>query len=146
MEYKKICKNPDCRKPFTTHYPQQVHCSSRCKYLMDVERQKKKYAESDDRYSICKVCGKKFIKSVSFRAFCSQECRDEVKKNSSNLSERECECCHKIFKTAIEDKLFCSARCRKIGKKKKIMSIEDVARAAREEGITYGEYVTKHNL
>ena len=146
MEYKKKCKNKNCNKQFVTKYPFQVYCCRDCKYEMDTETLLMNYHSSDERNGICKVCGQDFKKSKKSWVFCSDECRSKNKRKSNAKYEYECECCHQIFKSAIEGKKFCSERCRKIGKKKKIMSIEEIAKAARKEGITYGEYVRKYGV
>lgn len=144
MKYKKICKNPKCNKEFETNYSFQKYCSTECKYVMDKENTMKRYYCAEERKKICKVCGKEFVKNKKSWVYCSDECRQRDKK--SHTFELECQCCHRIFKSSIDIKKFCTAKCRRTGVKKKVMSMEEVAKRAREEGITYGEYVAKYRV
>ncbi len=146
MEYEKICKNPDCKKVFKSKILAQRYCCSACKAVMETARQKKKNEMNLGQYRQCRMCGKTFKVSRKLKAFCSYECRAHYKLVPDGKYEYECDCCHKMFLSAIENKKFCSERCRKIGKKKKIVSIDEIAKAARKEGISYGEYVCKYNV
>ena len=84
------------------------------------------------------------------------------------MYSKKCRHCKKEFETALPHKAFCCDRCRleavserrKLEHKKKkpeekkpektqvkgYMTLEEVAKAARAEHLTYGQYVTKHGI
>lgn len=81
--------------------------------------------------------------------------------DNSTLSDRlykfkhECKVCHKIFYNESRMNRFCSEECERIYKSQKITDwtkkvkethrpIIDIAKAATEAGMTYGEYVARH--
>ena len=71
------------------------------------------------------------------------------------MFKHECKVCHKIFYNESRMNRFCSEECERIYKSQKIKDwtkkvkethqvIIDIAKAATEAGMTYGEYVAKH--
>lgn len=105
---------------------------------------------------VCAICGKKFIGGNSAK-YCSKECRIEM--GYRRIKERRpkvftCEYCGMMFHGDRRNK-YCSVECRrkadggrnvKRKKKKTEMSIDQVAKLAREAGLTYGVYVAKMGL
>lgn len=78
----------------------------------------------------CVVCGKWFFSNVVNKICCSKECykerNRELNRNAKMRKEKEAEAV-KI-------------------KKKQQVSFNDIIRLAKEEGISYGEYVSRHNF
>ncbi len=103
---------------------------------------------------ICECCGKEFKTSCRRGKYCSMECRDKVyKERKVRLGVRTfyCELCGKAFESDKRRK-FCTPECRRKaergGKKSKKpkLSLEQVAKLSREEGLSYGRYVGKYGL
>lgn len=100
----------------------------------------------------CPVCGAIFNKTNNAQKYCSIECREESRRISRSLKRfKKCSWCGKEFEAEGKTK-YCSDDCRfngtgkkgKIKKRKKsFKSIEEVARASKEMGISAGEYMTK---
>ena len=111
---------------------------------------------------ICKYCGAEFeTKTVS--KWCSDACRltdskvKELKKKAAKPKIiKTCEYCGIKFEASRQDRLYCSKTCcskanhniangkPKTPPKKPKYSIEDIQRLARAEGLTYGQYMTRH--
>ena len=101
---------------------------------------------------LCPICKNNFETDRNAKMYCSDECL----KISKRKSERTfvCENCEKEFKS-IRKRKFCTPTCRdysagrvpvKKGKKKKTASLSDILTKAKEEGLTYGQYVAKYKL
>lgn len=108
----------------------------------------------------CKFCGKPFETDNSKKVFCRWECTREFGKIRAREYYREyskqykytkrCQHCGKLFQAG-RNKLYCSKECKSAAltktqvpkKKRQVMSLSQVARAAREVGMSYGEYVRK---
>ncbi len=104
---------------------------------------------------ICPVCLKQFTTTKNATKFCSIECSKEFKKLSK---KKKCICawCNKTFYT-MRKKTYCTERCRlyanarisePVIKKdaKPKMSLQEVAKLARDCGMTYGKYVQQFGL
>lgn len=104
----------------------------------------------------CLMCGKEFLKKCNSQKYCSEECRlkDYYKKKNPE-KEIICECCGKTFITHCKKK-YCSEKCRRIAnspskkpskrnsrKRNNFISLNDMARIARENGISYGQLVAQ---
>ena len=104
---------------------------------------------------ICPICLKQFQTVKNATKFCSGECKAEFLKQSK---KKKCICawCNKTFYT-LRKKTYCTDVCRlyanarlsqpviKKNSKPKI-SLNEVARLARECGMTYGKYVQHFSL
>lgn len=103
----------------------------------------------------CEYCGKEFETSCHNGKFCSMKCRDKAyKERKVRLGERTfyCELCGKAFESD-RRRRFCTDECRrkaergkKKSRKKPKLSLEQVAKLSREEGLSYGRYVGKYGL
>ena len=81
------------------------------------------------KISVCQVCGKEFEITGSRRKYCSKKCsekgyRIDQNRRSKERNQRERE-----------------KRQRTAGRTKKLSPLDEVARKAREAGMTYGQYV-----
>lgn len=109
----------------------------------------------------CKHCGKEMLYSFGRRLFCSDEC-------SKAYSNRKCKICGKTL-TGNQRK-YCSNECKRKGKskyeydyhkdqykkpkaetkpqkkKKPALSIAEINKLARAEGLNYGQFVGKYGL
>ena len=114
---------------------------------------------------ICKCCGKPFETDKNSQGLCSQECRIESIKTKQKeyhmrkrLSQTQiCDYCGKEFHNG-RRRQYCSNECRlaangrgdikqyEIKKIKPKLSIGEVNKLAREEGLTYGEYCAKYKI
>ena len=99
----------------------------------------------------CKRCGKEFTTNSNARKFCSEHCSKAYYFFGTKQTEFKCEYCGKGY-TAERKRKYCSQQCRKYAngrlKRKKagaknFMSIEEVAKASREMGMSAGEYMAK---
>lgn len=110
------------------------------------------------RKLICPVCQEEFVTDRNAQVYCSARCRRRMeakKKRDSKPTIRTftCDWCGKEF-LSDRRKKYCSKECRfrangRGPKKKKVppkMSLEEIARASREAGLTYGQYVAKMGL
>lgn len=92
---------------------------------------------------ICKICGKEFTTPHPTKLICRMECKMEnnrrmtTKYRNANLEE-------------IRQRERDNAAKRKLKKivdgKKSHMTIDDICKAARENGMSYGEYVAAKSL
>ena len=103
---------------------------------------------------ICPYCSKKFPSEHNARKYCSRKCSGLASKKNQGKSRRcLCQWCGLIF-TAKRKRKFCNIDCQctylsKLGtiqmKVTKIpvkITIEDVAKQCKTEGLTYGRYVS----
>ena len=101
---------------------------------------------------LCPICKNNFETDRNAKMYCSDEC----KKKSLQKPERTfvCQCCGKDFKS-VRKRKYCDPSCRSyfegklplIEKKNKPKhSLSDILTKAREEGLTYGQYVAKYKL
>jgi len=103
---------------------------------------------------ICPYCSSTFSSDVNSRKYCTKKCAKLALKRRRGKSERcLCQWCGQVF-TAKRKKKFCNFNCqntylRKLGilqmKVTKIpvkITINDVARESKKEGLTYGRYVS----
>ena len=75
----------------------------------------------------CIMCGKALEKPC--RKFCSDECRTEKRRLDARICKEKKEAARKIEKRV---------------KKKPSLTLNEVARLARAEGLSYGEYSAKY--
>lgn len=109
-----------------------------------------------ERELVC-ICGKTFITDKNAKKYCSEKCYRMAnrKKYIEKITEQTCAFCGKTFSHS-KKKKYCSDLCRQkangrgLGKPRKkgkpSMTIEQVAVAARAEGLSYGQYVAKYGL
>ncbi len=103
------------------------------------------------REVVCLNCGKRFMTESSAQKHCSIECRRIYNGKKPELKTIQCAYCGKLYNTLRKCK-YCSVECRnrangKAARKpqKPAVSIVEIARLARECGLSYGEYVAKYN-
>ena len=111
--------------------------------------------------AICPVCGKEFERTHSAQVYCSRKCR-QINANvkgyvpmSKPLKDMTCKWCGSVFQAAYKRK-YCTITCRDIAngsvrqkpaeREEPKMTLEQIAVASREEGLSYGEYVRKYGL
>ena len=156
-----------CGKMFTTNRNTQKTCSEKCGLIRKSEREmqyrlktkpENKVIRKKNRQATCEYCGKEFKTTNHNQKYCSAECRDQAYKTrpSKPLGTRvfECEFCGELFK-ADAKRRFCTVECRRKaerGKKKQTkpkkpkLTLEQVAKLSREEGLSYGQYCVKYGL
>lgn len=114
----------------------------------------------------CKYCGKPFKPISVVQEYCSKECRlivnrerakaNQKKYREGSRTEKNCACCGNPFVVTTHSRIYCSEECYKSMKailrkkdkpkkksKKKVASLRDMAKEAREHGMTYGQYVAQ---
>lgn len=105
---------------------------------------------------ICPHCGVEFMRGTNAQVYCSVKCRRAANKKPKpkKIEKYKCDWCGEEFLSERRKK-YCSKECRLFvnGRLKKrevqskpSLSIEEVAVLSREAGMSYGEYVQKHNL
>ncbi len=78
----------------------------------------------------CEICGKQFGAWNKRQKFCSDECRDK----------------HKMQQSAMFREIYKEQKQQRKAEKKKKPSLADIAVAARQAGMTYGQYVAKMGI
>lgn len=119
------------RKPKKKEKKQCEHCG------IDLPKGRTKYCSkkcSDAAFSkmnrknkICEVCGKELVERQKF--YCSPECAKEARRSNKN------EQCRKP-----------KSEPKKKGRPKKVVSVVEICKRAKEEGLTYGQYVGKYGM
>ncbi len=108
---------------------------------------------------ICPVCNREFATNQNAKKFCTEWCKKKSKRNEYAPQYKKCICgwCGITFQSQ-RRKIYCSNECRmfangryslakpKSVEKKQYLSIEQTVALARLAGMTYGEYVQKHNV
>lgn len=113
----------------------------------------------------CTRCGKEFEAKSRLFLYCSMECKKAARKSNYTKKEilKKCAYCGKDFQTSYARKVYCSSDCaiaaekerrkernykpkpkKKEQPKKQTLSLKDVDKLASEEGLTYGQWVAKH--
>lgn len=95
----------------------------------------------------CPVCGSIFERNRPNQYYCSVKCR----KQNSKKAFYHCEYCGKVYEQAYTSK-YCSEECKnkarahtkKRGRPKKKLTLAEIDRLAKAEGLTYGQYVSKY--
>ena len=102
--------------------------------------------------AICKMCGKEFERTHNAQTHCSVECRKKyTRKNCVPLKPFTCSWCGVVFEAKAR-RTYCTHECRKrasgIGKRetKYNFALGNIAKLAREAGLSYGQYVAKMGL
>ena len=98
----------------------------------------------------CPECGKMFVRRNGRHEYCSIECRRKSYVKPTRLYYH-CEQCGVTFE---EGRLtpYCSDKCKreaegkpvKKATRKKVLSLDEVVRLAKAEGLTYGQYIVKY--
>jgi predicted nucleic acid-binding Zn ribbon protein len=119
--------------------------------------------------SECKYCGKYFEPISIQQSYCSIECRmivnrerakvNQKKYREGTRTEKNCACCGNPFVVTTHSRIYCSEECYKSmkailrkkdkpkrKKKENVTSLRDMAKEAREHGMTYGQYVAKMGM
>lgn len=117
MSMIKTKKCPTCGKEFTTDKNAKKFCSDVCRY--------RSYAVSRSPKARCPICGRTFTLSKVRLEYCSVACRDKA--HRQELQKQY------AVRPAIE-------RRKRI---KTSLSLTEIAKLAREAGMTYGEYVAR---
>lgn len=104
--------------------------------------------------SKCVICGKEFVHKNPRAMTCSDECR-LAKKRADNMNvEQVCVYCGKKFIGSVSQ-TYCSDECRAKGKamrmhKQKSIStmkrLNEIAKEASRNGLSYGEYVAREKI
>ena len=113
-----------CGKTFERLHASQKYCSPECCSIVNLDRSKKNWAKNfkpKEVERVCVYCGKTFINVGHKRKYCSQECSDVMKKTQTKEAQNNA----------------------KRKPRKKSTSLRDMAKEAREHGMTYGQYVAK---
>jgi predicted nucleic acid-binding Zn ribbon protein len=140
-----IC--PHCKKEFKKEKNSQRYCSQECCEKAKELRYEQAKEERKEQ-AVCIVCGKTF-KRKTYERTCSEECKKVLMKKD----EVVCKTCGKPFLPTKEHRKFCSAKCKEKAKyvpkekKPKLLkkiSISEIAREAREKGLSYGKYVEQY--
>lgn len=107
---------------------------------------------------ICPCCGVEFVAKNNAVKFCSPKCR--IKTNNAcrkkrvmryyNVAKYTCKYCGKEFQAKVH-RDFCSSGCenayranRKANNNKNMKEIIRINELARNEGLTYGQYMAKY--
>lgn len=107
----------------------------------------------------CALCGNEFETEKNAKHYCSVKCRRRAQakrdKERRGLRTFTCAWCGNEFLSTRKRK-YCKADCRLMANGKILprtkktekpkMTIEQIAKASREEGLSYGEYVRKYRL
>lgn len=88
----------------------------------------------------CVICGKRYVAHTSRQKTCGEECGKVLRKNIKRKWEKESK--FPSFKKPEPDQ----PRHGKCQRKKKQFSVVEIAVLAKQEGMTYGQYVAKHNI
>lgn len=83
----------------------------------------------------CDICSKEYLATSERRRYCSDPCRKEA--NRRNIRERNRQRAEKAKESVLIEVP---------EKKKKEMSLTEMAAAARKAGMTYGQYMAKMEL
>lgn len=127
----------------------QKYCSTFCRSRARFLKQKKIIVR------LCNYCGEPFQMSSKYRAFCSDECRNNFHYTSTNGKIRLCKHCGEPFRMSNEHILFCSRECQKkhqaflqatFAPKPKLSSLDKKIKAADALGISYGQYMARLRL
>jgi predicted nucleic acid-binding Zn ribbon protein len=102
-------------------YNSSKYCSKKCANAAYYKHQR----ETNPSY--CIVCGQ-LISNIKYRKYCSEEC----KKKGIQMNNK------KFYENLRKEK--------EKRQKKNAMVLSEISRLAREEGLTYGQYVLKHGL
>jgi predicted nucleic acid-binding Zn ribbon protein len=136
-----------CGKEFKSKANSQKYCSQEC-YGKARAARDKAAREKRKEQAVCIVCGKTF-KRKTYEKTCSEECKKVLMKKD----EVVCKTCGKPFSPTKEHRKFCSTECKEkakyVPKEKKPkplkkISISEIAREAREKGLSYGKYVEQY--
>ena len=112
----------------------------------------------NQKEATCPVCKKVFI-GANCAKYCSAKCRKTAAKQrkQKEIVERRLTCayCGAVFQSAKKRK-YCCEECQRRAcgvlkrkpreRVKPKLSIEEIAKLSREEGLSYGEYVKKYGL
>ena len=149
----------ECGKSFIVEDLRQKCCSDECRihrkkaiakeyYKKHIKPQKEAICKK------CKTCGKQFVSFSNGQKYCSEECRRAYYKQPLGKRTFECAFCGNSFEADARRK-YCSAECRikseasakkRSKRKKPKLSLNQVAKFCREEGLSYGRYVAKYGL
>ena len=108
---------------------------------------------------ICPICLKEFTTPHNAKKFCTEWCRKKARKNEYMPQLKQCVCgwCGITFYSQ-RRKIYCSTECRLFAngryslnkpepkKESPAISLEQTVALARLAGMSYGEYVQRHNL
>lgn len=81
----------------------------------------------------CAICGKVFTPMTANQRYCSPDCREVSRKNMAKEYT-------KIFWDEVKAE---NEKMRRGRKKKKPVSIDEIMRMAKEQGMTYGQFVAE---
>lgn len=104
--------------------------------------------EKKEHFASCRTCGIKFKTDATHKVYCSTECRIEGEaKDNNRVHMCTCLTCGTIFRAVSDNIKYCSDKCDKSKRKTQSkLTVNEVARRAKDEGISYGEYVAKYNI
>ena len=91
-----------CGKEFIPRKDTQKFCSNVCN--------SRYYGERNKKYKTCPVCGKQCWCGSSRRVYCSDECKDKIKKPKQAKTKYYCHICGAEIKS--RSKFYCCEECR----------------------------------
>lgn len=112
------------------------YCGTYCATQAAYQRKKDCAKNGKKMYNVeCETCGKVFITCYSQKVTCSMECSHErAKKMARGWNRARKEAIRNGTRTASE---------RKKPKQKKIATVEEIQKKAREAGMSYGQYMAR---
>lgn len=121
----KICNF--CGKEFESRHPAVQYCSKSCKNKAQRRRRRQREAAARGYvyHRVCRHCKKEFDVHDHRVNYCSVECRSKAAKEYRVVYNRR----------------YAEKVAEREEKKKAIPSLSEVARLAREQGLTYGQYM-----
>lgn len=141
------CKN--CGKEFTRTNPRQKYCSLECRLEYNAKKATAKREKARAKNPIvktCVVCGKQIAPPK--QKTCSNECalihkkRYEAEAWQRDKAERKA--ARERRKAEKEEEMKTERERKK--RQKPALSTAQINALARNEGLSYGQYVAKHNL
>lgn len=131
-----------CNKPFEVddldrNRNRKKYCSFDCEDTARNERNKeyRKKGKKPMRNVECEICGKVFLTHLSHKVTCGRECQHERSKRLSRENG-------KLRREAILNGTLPKPE-RKKPKQKKVESIVELSRKAKEAGMSYGQYMAQ---
>ena len=151
-----------CGETFTSSNCKRITCSDECKERRKKERETEYYQNNREKFvenhkknyvskkkehiKFCVHCKKRFTTNQNAQKYCSEECKIVANKQPKGIRTFVCEFCGSRFETDFKRK-YCSVECRENAKrsaskcrkpKKPKLSLNQIAKLCREEGMSYG--------
>lgn len=133
-----ICKKEFHVDDLDRNRNRRKYCSIDCEDTARNERHKelRKNRKKPPRNVECEVCGKIFLTHLSQKVTCSPECQHE---RSKRISRENC----RLRREAILNGTLPKPERKK---QKKVETIMDIQRKAKEAGMSYGQYMAQRYM